>query len=111
MEKSVVLGIDAGTTKIKAGLVDCDGKLIDMESRNCGQFSPFEGASEMDMDRTWDTVCAITRRLLKRNENAARELAGVGVTGQGDGLWPITGKGVPARRHTVERHAHKTAKT
>ncbi|MDI3481838.1 MAG: hypothetical protein PWQ97_1493 [Tepidanaerobacteraceae bacterium] len=98
MGKPVILGIDAGTTKIKAGLVDADGNLIDMESEICEVFSPFEGASEMDMDRTWEIVCKVTSQLFKRNEDIASDLVGLGVTGQGDGLWPVTKNGLPARR-------------
>ncbi|MCR4429491.1 MAG: FGGY family carbohydrate kinase [Tepidanaerobacteraceae bacterium] len=98
MGKPVILGIDAGTTKIKAGLVDADGNLIDMESEICEVLSPFEGAYEMDMGNTWEIVCKVTGRLFKRNENMASDLAGVGVTGQGDGLWPVSKNGLPARR-------------
>lgn len=97
MAKSVIVGIDAGTTMIKAGLVDDSGNLIDVESINNEVLSPFEDAFEMDMNQVWEKVCIVTNRLLNRNSDLEKSIVGLGITGQGDGLWPVDEKGEPVR--------------
>lgn len=97
MAKPVIVAIDAGTTKIKAGLVDIDGRLIDLVSVDNDVISPFAGAFEMDMDKVWDKVCAATKELTGRNQDSEKDIAGLGITGQGDGLWPIDDSGKPIR--------------
>lgn len=86
------LGIDAGTTQIKAALIDFDGNQIDMVSAPVKILSPFEGACEIDMMGLWETFCKLTKELGKRNAQVWNSLAGIGITGQGDGLWAVDKK-------------------
>ena len=97
MQKPYFLGIDAGTTNIKASFMDLNFCLIDEEKQNVSVFAPFPGASEIDMNDYWERMCAVTRALKARNAHLWGELAGVGITGQGDGLWPIDENGFPVR--------------
>lgn len=91
------LGIDAGTTQIKAALIDFDGMLVDMASMPVKVMSPFEGASEMDMNDLWEVFCKLTRQLEERNRQKWNSVGGVGITGQGDGLWAVDKNGEPVR--------------
>ena len=49
------------------------------------------------MDEYWQCMCNITQMLKKRNIGIWSKIAGVGITAQGDGLWPIDEEGTPIR--------------
>lgn len=89
------LAVDLGTTHLKAALAGRDGRLGEMVCRDTPVHTPFEGASEMDMEETWRVFCQVTRELLDRREDLT--ILGVGISGLGEGLWPVDGKGEPVR--------------
>lgn len=91
------LSIDAGTSQIKAALMDIDGNQIDFESSQVKLSTPFEGACEIDMNGLWRTLCTITSALKMRNEEIWNTIIGIGIAAQGDGLWAIDKKGEPVR--------------
>ena len=91
------LGIDAGTSRIKAALIDGEGNQIDIASMSVKVLFPFEGACEINMMELWNTMCKITRSLGQRNPQIWNKLVGIGITGQGDGLWLVDSKGKPVR--------------
>jgi len=77
------LGIDAGTSRIKAALIDEEGDQIDIASMPVKVLFPFEGACEINMMELWNTMCKITRSLSQRNPQIWNKLVGIGITGQG----------------------------
>jgi len=91
------LGIDAGTSRIKAALIDGEGNQIDIISMPVKVLFPFDGACEINMMELWNTTCKITKSLSQRNPKIWNKLVGIGITGQGDGLWPVDSKGKPVR--------------
>lgn len=97
MCKKYFLGIDGGTSYIKASIMDSDFNLLDEEREYVSIHTPFDGASEIDMSDYWERMCRMTLALKARNPDIWNQIAGVGVTGQGDGLWPIDENGNPVR--------------
>ena len=95
MSKPCLLCVDCGTTIIKATLTDVNFKLIDEAKRPVTVYCPFPGASEADMNDIWAGLCEVTKELAQRNPDAWRSLIGIGITGQGDGMWPIDENGEP----------------
>lgn len=91
------LGVDIGTTRMKAALVDMNENTVDLVGSPVKVMFPFEGAREINMKDLWTTFCNLTRQLKERNPLIWNEVAGVGITGQGDGLWPIDKSGEPVR--------------
>ena len=91
------LGIDAGTTCIKAAIVSDEGTYIDTAVEDVTLFMPSEDACELDMLLLWENLCRLLRTLSKRNPAIWSKLAGIGITGQGDGLWAIDSEGNPVR--------------
>ncbi|MCG8483851.1 MAG: carbohydrate kinase [Clostridia bacterium] len=91
------LGIDAGTTCIKAAIVSEDGKYIDTAFEDVNVIMPSEDACEIDMMKLWDSLCHILMTLKKNNLSIWKDIKGIGVTGQGDGLWAINKEGNPVR--------------
>lgn len=91
------LGVDVGTTRMKAALVDMYENIVDLVGSPVKVMFPFEGAREINMKDLWTTFCTLTKQLKERNPLIWDEIAGVGVTGQGDGFWPIDKSGEPVR--------------
>ncbi|HVI39933.1 MAG TPA: FGGY family carbohydrate kinase, partial [Anaerovoracaceae bacterium] len=90
------IGIDAGTTCIKAAIVSEDGRSIDTASENVSLYMPSEDFCELDMMKLWESLCHILMRLKENNSHIWKDIKGIGITGQGDGLWAIDKEGNPA---------------
>jgi sugar (pentulose or hexulose) kinase len=91
------IGIDAGTTCIKAAIVSEDGSFIDSASENVSLYMPSEDFCELDMMKLWKSLCLILMRLKEKNSGVWGDIKGIGITGQGDGLWAIDKEGDPVR--------------
>ncbi|MDL2235248.1 carbohydrate kinase [Christensenellaceae bacterium OttesenSCG-928-L17] len=95
---AVFLGIDAGTTNIKAVLLESDGRMVDSACAPTTVLRPFLGGCEMDMARLFEQLCTLTQTLRARNTALFESIAGVCVAAQGDGLFPVDSEGNPAGR-------------
>lgn len=98
MTESCYLCVDCGTTVIKATLLDDRLAILDEAKRPVTVYCPFPCASETDMPETWALLCEIAQELRARDPARWARLRGVGVTGQGDGLWPVDEAGQPVGR-------------
>ncbi len=91
---AVYLGIDAGTTKIKAALME-EERIVALAERNAQTLSPFPCACEMDMEALWRLLCDVTNELREKAYDHWCRLSGVAICAQGDGMWPIDAQGKP----------------
>ncbi|MGJ4886725.1 FGGY family carbohydrate kinase [Bradyrhizobium sp. HKCCYLRH3099] len=93
--RDVIIGIDAGTSVIKAVAFARDGRQLgDFAIPNSYTTAP-GGRVEQDMDRTWTDTVAALRGLTKALPDVAPRVAAIAVTGQGDGTWLIDADGRP----------------
>ncbi|MDR1898777.1 MAG: hypothetical protein LBQ55_02085 [Treponema sp.] len=97
----VFIGIDAGTTAIKASLYDQRLTEIGAVSADTKLCNPGKGMSEIDMCGLWDSLCGILRELKAAHGELWPRLRGIGISGQGDGLWAIDRDGKPARPRAI----------
>jgi len=97
-QDAVFLGIDAGTTNIKLSMFDLSMNEIDSCGKKTTIYNSCPGASEIDMNELWDDLCVCTQKLKSQQPEAWAKIAGVGISGQGDGLWPLDQDNRPARR-------------
>lgn len=97
MGTPVLLGVDAGTTRMKAALLDAAGRVLALEALDVTVLHPFEGASEVDMQALWEAFCQLTRKLSANHPRLWQDLAGLCISGQGDGCWPVGADGQPVR--------------
>lgn len=98
MNQTVYLAIDAGTTNIKAALINGEGDLLAMVSCGTQVLTPFEDASEMDMQALWQQLCQLLQELkAKATPDAWAAIASLGISGQGEGMWPVDQNGRPVR--------------
>ncbi len=93
MRGDVFIGVDAGTSVIKAVAFDLNGRQIaDANRRNDYRTLP-NGGVVQDMKRTWaDTVSVLAEVTEKVG---ASRVAALGITGQGDGTWLVDAEGEP----------------
>ena len=97
MTEACFLGIDCGTTLIKATLMDENFQLIGEAKRRIQTLSPFPGANEVDMYLVWQMLCETTQELAGHCPQHMTRVVGVCVAAQGDGLWAIDQKGEPVQ--------------
>jgi len=77
----LVIGIDAGTSSVKTGILTLRGQLLALESEAYGLSSPEDGAMEQDGEAWWSALVTTLRRALARVETRERPIA-VAIGGQ-----------------------------
>lgn len=87
------LGIDVGTTSVKAAVFNGTGARLALASRDTQTLSPQQGWSEQDMNETWRLV----REVMGEVSAQAGGIDAICVTGQGDGLWMLDADNRPVR--------------
>ena len=95
-----LLGVDAGTTSIKAVAFSPDGNERVSRTRETPISTPKGGWVEQDMAATWERTAAAIRGVVDALPESA-EIPAVGVTGQGDGCWLIDDDGDPVRNAVI----------
>lgn len=91
----LIIGIDAGTSVIKAVAFDLSGRQIGVSSvRNRYRSAP-GGIATQSLAETWGHCAAALRGLGARIDNLAARTAALSVTGQGDGTWLVGADNVP----------------
>ncbi|WP_421855004.1 FGGY-family carbohydrate kinase [Oricola sp.] len=81
------LGIDAGTTAIKAAVYRNDGSQVALGQVPSEVKVATGGRSEQDMEDVWRSVCSAIKSALSGLD--AADVKSVGIAAQGDGLWAL----------------------
>ncbi len=97
MPEQFLLGIDAGTSVIKAALFDRNLTLHAVTSQRTTIRSPQPGWSEADPLEFWEKTCVVIRRVLAQAGVTGAQIAAVGITGNMVGAWLIDRNGAPVR--------------
>ena len=90
-----LIGIDAGTSNVKAVLFDENGTECDSASRESTTYRTSGNCVEQDMLAVWHNVRDCLLEIAGRNKAICSSIAGIGVTGQGEGFWAIDRDGNP----------------
>ncbi len=85
MGENFFMGIDAGTSVVKSVVFNGEGKEAATSRRKVPVETPRSGWAEQDMDLVWEKVKETIREVLQQSKIDPSTIAGVGVTGQGDG--------------------------
>jgi erythritol kinase len=93
--QDILIGIDAGTSVIKAVAYDRAGCLVAQAGRRNDYVTRPDGAAEQDMTRTWRDTAAVLRALGDAVPGLPQRALALGVTGQGDGTWLMDRTGRP----------------
>ncbi|MAS37704.1 MAG: carbohydrate kinase [Anaerolineaceae bacterium] len=92
-----LLGLDNGNTVCKAALFDLNGREIHATSRRIDTLHTRPGWTERDMDTVWQETATVIRDLIAGSGIRPDEIAGVGCTGHGNGLYLLDKTGQPLR--------------
>jgi erythritol kinase (D-erythritol 1-phosphate-forming) len=95
MRRDIIIGIDAGTSVIKALAFSLSGEQLAIAAMPNSYDTLPDGGVEQDMTRTWTDTAATLRLLGETLPDLARRTLALAVTGQGDGTWLIGGDGRP----------------
>ena len=95
LKRDLIVGLDAGTSLIKAVIFDLHGHQLAQASRRNHYVSLPNGGVEQDMNRTWDNTQSVLGELFTGPGSLASRVLALGVTGQGDGTWLIDSTGNP----------------
>jgi L-xylulokinase len=92
-----LLGIDNGSTVSKAALFDFKGKEIAVAWCAADTEYPHPGWTERDMEMLWQSTAGAIRKVLAKSGVRPEEIAGIGNTGHGNGLYLLDKQGRPLR--------------
>lgn len=94
---SLFLGIDAGTTSLKAALFDPEGRPLAMARQEFQLQTPAPGWVELDAEVYWRACCDTVGRVLGQSGTDVREVKALAISSQGETLIPVDKVGAPVR--------------
>jgi xylulokinase len=101
MAAKLTLGIDIGTTNVKATILDTEtGKTLALGSREHPLFHPRPGWAEQDPDNYWRAVVGAVRTCLDQG-SFADAIGGVAISGLVGVTLPVDAKGRPLRHAMI----------
>ncbi|HEX3983718.1 MAG TPA: FGGY family carbohydrate kinase [Acidisoma sp.] len=95
--KSLLLGIDIGTSIVKAAIFDRAGTEITHAARRTNVLAPKPDWAEADPEEVWRATCDVIRRVLQARDVSADAIAGIGLSGAMVGAWVVDEAGQPLR--------------
>ncbi len=95
------LGIDAGTTSLKAGLFDECGSARAIVNEEYALVTPAPDQAELDPEDYWRACVNAVRRVLTRANASRDEIGGIGVSSQGETTIAVDANGRALRRALV----------
>lgn len=91
----LIIGIDAGTSVIKAVAFDLNGRQVAVSAVPNRYSATSEGAVTQSLATTWMDCVAAIRGLSEHVADLGARVAALAVTGQGDGTWLVGAEDAP----------------
>jgi sugar (pentulose or hexulose) kinase len=95
VDEKLFLGVDVGTTSVKAAAFSLDGRQIAYANQVVTVRRENDGWSELPMEEVWQATRACLCEVVSRIEVGS--VKSIGVCGQGDGLWMLDANHEPVR--------------
>ncbi|MDP8219010.1 MAG: FGGY family carbohydrate kinase [Candidatus Theseobacter exili] len=105
------LGIDAGTTVIKAVLFNEEGNVVQESSRENEIIFLKDGGAEIDLEIYWHKVSACVRQTVEASKVNKNEIKALAISANGVTFMPVDKSGNPLRKafsYLDERGAEET---
>ncbi len=96
----VVIGVDGGTTSVKAVAFDLSGGIVASHNESVPVEYGKAGEAEQDMDLIWSGVAECLKQVVAALPDGT-QIVSVGLTGQGDGCWMVGKDGHPVRKAAI----------
>ena len=97
MSQRYILAFDAGGTAVKAALYDERGGERAVASIMMAPLHPAPGSLERDPEAMWSAVCEVAHAVLAAARVEPSAIVAIGLTGYGNGLYLVDGRGTPVR--------------
>jgi xylulokinase len=97
MRRPIAIGVDVGTSSVKALALATDGALVASASREISFDTPHPGWAETDPRVWWRATCETIRELRQHPLVADAPIEAVGLTGQMHGLVLVDREAEPVR--------------
>src|SRR5689334_4868468 len=104
----MLLGIDIGSSAVKAALVDPDQGVLSTAEAAVDLESPRPGWAEADPGEWWQAVCDLVPVLLEQSDRDAREIRAVAAAGMVPAVLPLDRDGRPLRSAILQNDARAT---
>jgi L-xylulokinase len=95
------IGLDNGGTATKAAVFDETGREIGDFGISTEAITPRPGYVERDMEEMWQANCKVLQGVLAKTGISAENVAGVGISGHGKGLYLWGKDGLPCGRGII----------
>jgi sugar (pentulose or hexulose) kinase len=96
-----VLGVDIGTTAIKAAVFDSEGREVGSHTEEYSLLTPRAGHVELDAATYTRTFALAVRRAIQRSSVPADELSALGLSAQGETFICLDANNEPTRQAIV----------
>ena len=104
----LLLGIDLGSSGVKATLVSPESGIVASISRDVALFSDHPGWAEADPGEWWSATCEVIGRLLDETGRAPADVVALAVSGMVPAVVVCDERGVPLRRAILQNDARAT---
>ena len=88
MEK-LLLGIDIGTSACKVAIFDLDGRVCGQATKVYPVYHPAPDCVEQNAVEWWEAVCEAIQEMLRARKIDPKQIAGIGIDGQGWSAIPV----------------------
>src|SRR5579859_4398185 len=106
-----LIGIDIGTSGTKTILIDATGKVLARATEEYPLYTPRPQWSEQDPLDWWNASAATVRKVLETSGIDAREVKGIGLSGQMHGSVFLDENDAVLRRRSEERRVGKECRS
>ncbi len=96
-----LLGIDLGTSGTKTVLFSADGVAVASATVEYPLYQPQNGWAEQSPEDWWNAAVQTTRTVISKSGIDARDIAGIGISGQMHGLVMLDEKGEVLRKSII----------
>jgi len=97
MKPDYYIGIDAGTSFLKAIAFDRQGRQVAGTRRKQHYNVDKSGSATQDMNAIWHSLVDALSELVHVLPELSKDIVAIGLTGQGDGTWMIDQSGAPVQ--------------
>lgn len=96
-----LIGVDIGTSGTKTVLFDETGRAVSSATAEYPLYQPQNGWAEQDPQDWWSAACSTIRAAIEKSGVDARDIEGVGLSGQMHGLVMLDANGNVLRRSII----------
>jgi len=87
--RTLLAGLDIGTTGVKAMIADSEGNVVGLAYREYPCAYPSPGWVEQDVELMWDRICGALREALAKSGISARAIESLGISSQRGTFIPV----------------------